>query len=135
MTEHSTRPRTVSLRATLRSILAVLLGLIAVVLLSLGTNKLVRISGVFPIGDPAAALVYRSMYTVLGSYITASFAPSSPMRHALVLGGIQFLLASVFANILITMQFFGPAWYYYGLIITALPCAWLGGVLHRRRHQ
>jgi hypothetical protein len=135
MTEHSDRPRSVFLRATLRSFLAVLLGLVAVVLLSLGTNKLVRTLGVFPHGHPAAALVYRSVYIVVGSYIAARFAPSSPMRHALVLGGIEFVLACFSTITLIPMQFMGPAWYYIGSLITALPCAWLGGILHRRFHR
>jgi len=28
----------------------------------------------------------------------------------------------------------GPSWYPIALVITALPCAWLGGVLHRKCH-
>ena len=134
MAELRTPLRLVFRRTTFRSILAILLGLAAVLLLQHGTNKLVRILGVFPYGDPAAALVYRSLYGVLGSYIAAKLAPSGPMRHALDLGCIQLVIFVCSAIILIPMQFFGPVWYYYGLIITALPCAWLGGILHRKFH-
>jgi len=28
----------------------------------------------------------------------------------------------------------GPVWYPISLLVTALPCAWLGGVLHRTWH-
>jgi hypothetical protein len=128
-------PRVLFCRATLRSLMAVLLGMVVVFILSLGTNKLVRILGVFPDGNPAAALIYRSAYIVLGGYIAARFAPSRPMAHALILGGIYFVFACFFAITLIPMQYFGPTWYYVGLCITALFCAWIGGVLHRRLHQ
>lgn len=119
----------------LRSVLAVLTGLVVVVLLHLATNKLVRVLAIFPHGDPAAALAYRSVYMVLGGYIAARLAPAHPMSHAVALGGVEFVLAGASAIFLLPMQFFGPDWYYYGLLVTALPCAWLGGRLHRWRHM
>lgn len=124
-----------SLRTTLQSLIAVLLGLAAVFILSFGTNKLVRILGVFSDGSPVAALIYRSAYMVLGGYIAASFAPSRPIAHALTLGVIQFIFASFSAIVVIHMQFFGPTWYYIGLCITSFLCAWFGGLLHRRVHR
>jgi hypothetical protein len=45
------------------------------------------------------------------------------------------MLVSISAITLLPMQFFGPAWYYIGLAITALPCAWFGGMLHRKFHR
>jgi hypothetical protein len=83
---------------------------------------------------PLVALVCRFVYVVLGGYLAARFAPSSPMRHALILGGAWLVLAAVGDVVLVRMQFFGPPWYYHGLVITALPGAWLGGMLHRRFH-
>jgi hypothetical protein len=112
-----------------------LTGLACVFFLHHGTAKLVRILDLFPSGDPVAAVVYRSLYVVVGSYITARLAPLKPMGHALVLGGIELVLISVSANYLVPMQFFGPAWYYYWLALTALPCAWLGGILHTKFHR
>jgi hypothetical protein len=131
----NTRPWLVSLRKAMRGILAILSGLVVIHFLSIGTNYLVRNLGVFPYGDPGAALVYRSIYVVLGGYITSRLASFSPMQHALVLGGIHSALFIGSAIILIPMQFFGPTWYHYGLAITSLPCAWLGGILHRKSHQ
>lgn len=55
------------------------------------------------------------------------------MRHALILGVIGFVLSLLGALAAIPLKL-GPSWYPISLIITALPCAWLGGVLHRQRH-
>ncbi|MGH8501885.1 MAG: hypothetical protein ACREVE_05325 [Gammaproteobacteria bacterium] len=82
--------------------------------------------------DNLLALAYRCVYAVVGSYIAARFAPRNPMRHALVLGVIGLLLSLAGAIATIPMDL-GPAWYPIALVVTALPCAWLGGVLYRRR--
>ncbi|MCL7744864.1 hypothetical protein LV476_07935 [Guyparkeria hydrothermalis] len=120
------------LRHRLLSVLAVVLGLVVVQVLSLGTNQLVRIVGWLPHGDPAAALIYRSVVVVLGGYLAARVAPSHPMAHALVLGVVEAVIFAVAAAVLLPLQFFGPGWYYFGLAVAALPCAWLGGRLHAR---
>jgi hypothetical protein len=135
MTGHSAGPRSVSRLTIRRSMAAILLGLIAVIVLPVGTGQLLRHLEIFTQGYPLLALIYRFVYLVLGGYLAARFAPSSPMRHALILGGIWLVVSVFAATILIRMQFLGPPWYYYGLIITALPGAWLGGVLHRVLHQ
>jgi len=78
---------------TLTSIGAVLAGFVAVFVLSLGTDVVLHATGVFPPwGQPMSdvllllATVYRTVYGVAGSYITARLAPDRPMGHALVLG-------------------------------------------------
>jgi hypothetical protein len=76
------------------------------------------------------ALAYRCVYAVVGSYVAATLAPRNPMRHALVLGVIGFALSLAGAIAAIRMDL-GPGWYPIALAVTALPCAWLGGVLHR----
>ncbi len=122
----------------LRSAAAVFLGFITVVVLSLGTDQVLHLLQVYPpwgqtMYDPGLnllALSYRIVYTVLGSYITASLAPHSPMRHVWVLGIIGFAGGTAGAIATIPMHL-GPAWYPIALALTALPCAWLGGVLHR----
>jgi hypothetical protein len=78
------------------------------------------------------ALAYRIVYGVLGSYTAARLAPRNPMRHALVLGVVGFVLSMAGAIATIPMDL-GPSWYPIALALTALPCAWLGGVLHRMR--
>ena len=76
-----------------RSIGAVLAGFLAVVILSLGTDLALHAAGIFPaLGDRMSdslfvlATVYRTIYAVLGGYITARLAPNRPMEHALVGG-------------------------------------------------
>ena len=126
-------------RNLVRSTGAVLLGFVSVVVLSLGTDQVLHVLHVYPpwgqpMFDPGLnllALSYRIVYTVAGSYITARFAPRSPMRHAWALGIMGFVVATAGAVATIPMHL-GPAWYPVALAITALPCAWLGGVLHTR---
>jgi hypothetical protein len=109
------------------------------VALSLGTDQVLHMLEVYPpwgqpmndAGQNLLALSYRCLYAVLGSYITARFAPRNPMRHAMVLGIVGFILSTAGAIATIPMNL-GPAWYPIAIALTALPCAWLGGVLYRR---
>ena len=127
-------------RHLLRSTGAVLLGLVAVVALSLGTDQVLHVLKVYPgwgqaMDDPGLnllALAYRCVYAVVGSYIAARLASRRPMLHAMVLGAIGFALSLAGAIATIPMDL-GPAWYPIALVVTALPCAWLGGILHRVR--
>lgn len=131
----STRPSRLG-----RSAAAVFLGFITVVVLSLGTDQLLHVLQVYPpwgqpMYDPRLnllALSYRIVYTVLGAYLTAKFAPHSPMRHVWVYGVIGFALGTAGAIATIPMNL-GPAWYPIAIAVTALPCAWLGGVLYIRK--
>jgi hypothetical protein len=124
-----------------RSIGAVLLGFLGIVVLSLGTDQILHVLNVYPpwgqpMHDPGLnllALSYRIVYGVFGAYITARLAPRAPIRHALILGGIGLVLSTVGAIGAIKMDL-GPAWYPILLALTALPCAWLGGVLGSKRN-
>ena len=137
MTNTSTHPRRL-----LRSAAALLLGFFAVVVLSLGTDQVLHVLDVYPPwGQPMygtglnlLALAYRSVYAVVGSYIAARFAPRNPMRHALALGVVGLVLSVAGAIAAITLADLGPNWYPVALVLTALPCAWLGGALYRVRH-
>jgi len=82
------RPRRIG-----RSIGALLAGFLAVIILSLGTDIVLRAVGVLPpLGQPMAgrlfllATAYRTVYGVAGSTIAARLAPSRPMAHGLALG-------------------------------------------------
>lgn len=120
-----------------KSILAVLSGAAVVVVLSLGADAVMRMLHIFPpkgqslIGFDRAflfATIYRTLFGVLGSYITARLAPDRPMGHALVGGAIGFVL-----SILVTVATwnmgpaFGPHWYPVALIVLAMPQSGLGG--------
>jgi len=125
-----------------RSAGAVLLGFITVVVLSLGTDQILHVLKVYPPwGQPMyepglnlLALAYRTVYAILGSYLAAKFAPRAPMRHAMALGVIGLILSTAGAITAITKYNLGPVWYPIALVVTALPCAWIGGALYRRRH-
>ncbi len=121
-----------------RSTGAILCGLVAVVGLSLGTDHVLHVLDVYPpLGQPMQdpllsllALAYRIAYAILGSYLAAAVAPYAPMRHAVLLGIIGFVLSATGAIIAIPMGL-GPAWYPITLALTALPCGWVGGALQR----
>jgi hypothetical protein len=116
------------------------LGFVAVVVLSLGTDEVLHLLKVYPPwGQPMVepqlnflALSYRIVYTIMGSYIAARSAPRNPMRHAMILGAIGFVL-SIPGVIIATQANLGPMWYPIALVITALPCAWLGGLLYQTK--
>lgn len=126
---------------TLRSIGAVLAGLVAIFVLSLGTDAVLHAAGIFPAwGQPMSdtlfvlATVYRTVYAVVGCYLTARLAPNRPMGHALALGMLGVVLST--AGAVGTWNRgpeFGPHWYPLALIATSLPCAWLGGWLRAKQ--
>jgi hypothetical protein len=121
-----------------RSTLAVLAGFFACVILSLATDLILHLLKIFPpSGEPmwdpglnALALAYRCVYAVASGYITARLAPRNPMRHVWVLGFIGLVMA-VLGVLATSGMNLGPRWYPISLAVTALPCVWLGGVLHR----
>jgi hypothetical protein len=126
---------TQSPRRIARSIGAVLAGMLAVVILSLGTDLALHAAGIFPaLGDRMSdnllvlATVYRTIYAVLGGYITARLAPNRPMQHALLNGLIGVALSTLGA-VVTWNRALGPHWYPLALVVTALPTAWLGGKL------
>ena len=125
----------------LKSVGAVLAGLIVIFALSIGTDELLHATGVMGRGSlPMSGaeglilglLAYRLVYSIAGCYLTARLAPSRPMRHALILGAIGVVISTmgVVAN---SQQALGPAWYPWALVVLALPCAWIGGKLAERR--
>ena len=131
------RPRRIG-----RSIGALLTGFVTVFILSLGTDSVLRATGVFsqldqPMSDALLlfATAYRTIYGVAGSYITARLAPGRPMQHALA-GGVVGLVLSIVGTVVTWNKgpAFGPHWYPLTLIVLAMPTAWVGGALHRRCH-
>ena len=123
----------------LRSIGAVLAGMIVGIALTLGTDELLHLTHVFPpwgdsmVGYDGALLlatVYRTIYGIAASYITARLAPRRAMLHAMV-GGVLGLLASIVGAVATWNKgpAFGPHWYPLALVVLALPSAWAGGKL------
>jgi hypothetical protein len=120
-----------------KSIAAVFAGAIVSVVLSVGTDAVMRAVGIFPQDDRpmsdalfALATLYRTIYGVLGAYVTARLAPHRPMMHALVLGAIGVVASTAGAIAMWSkLPAMGPKWYPLLLIALALPPAWLGGKL------
>ena len=124
-----------------RSLAALLAGFVVVVVLSVGTDLALHGTGVFPPwGQPMSdalfllATVYRTLYGIVGSYVTARVAPDRPMGHALA-GGVLGLVVSTSGAVATwnAGPAFGPHWYPLALIATAMPCAWAGASLYLRQ--
>jgi hypothetical protein len=117
-----------------RSAGAILAGFIAVFVLSLATDQVFHALDIYPPwGQPMfdtglllLALSYRIVYGIAGGYITARLAPHAPMRHALVGGGIGFVLSLAGG---IAMWDMGAHWYPIALALSSVPCAWAGARL------
>ena len=121
----------------LRSVAAVFAGVVTVIILSLATDVILHATGVYPpwfqpMADPlwVLALAYRIVYGVMGGYVAARLAPNRSTAHVLWLGAIGTALAAVG----VAMHWnkgpeYGPGWFGVALIVTALPCAWVGGKL------
>jgi hypothetical protein len=126
-------------RRTGQSFGAVLAGIAAGVVLSLGTDSALRAAGIIPpLGQQPPmsdslfllATTYRIVYGIAGSYIIARLAPDRPMRHALIGGAMGLVVSGVGVVAMWNHQPpLGPHWYSLALAVTALPCAWLGGKL------
>jgi hypothetical protein len=126
-----------------RSVGAVVAGFACTALLSVGTDAFMHARGIFPASGEAMseglflwAATYRLVFTVLGGYMTAGLAPRWPMSHVLALGAVGVLAAT--AGTVATWNAgpaFGPRWYPILLVVTALPCVWVGGMLRIRRQQ
>ena len=124
-------------RNILRSVGAVVAGLLFVIIITTATDALLHATGIFPPwGQPMSdslfllAFAYRIVYGIVGGYITARLAPDKPVKHAVVLGAIGFVLS--LAGAAATWNRgpeFGPKWYPLALIVIAIPTAWLGGKL------
>jgi len=126
----------------LKSIGAVLAGIILVVILSYGTDAILRAMGIMATALPMygsvplilAVITYRSIYNVLGSYVIAQLAPNHPMTHVLIVGTLGLIggLSGTFATINMHV---GPAWYGFAVAFLSIPTAWLGGKLFLIRHR
>jgi hypothetical protein len=123
------------MNTNLRRIGAVLAGLLVIIILSTAIDVVLHATGVFPPwGRPmsdglfALATAYRIVISIGGCYIATRLAPDRPMQHALVLGVIGVVLSIIGAVLIIGRgPEFGPMWYPLALVVSAMPCAWVGG--------
>ena len=82
-------------------------------------------------GQPVLYVFFieRVVLTILGGYIAAWLAPSRLLLHAVILGGFAaiYRLLSLIDG---AQQSYGIAWYMFGLVLLAIPTAWLGGYIY-----
>jgi hypothetical protein len=122
-----------------RSILAIVVGFVLTGALNVGTNTLLsRVAPemVPPPGTPntsTAALIgicaYVALYGILGCYVTARLAPSRPLLHALILGGLALAM-----SIPMTMAVWNdtPPWFNVYNLLAVMPYAYIGGRIRER---
>jgi hypothetical protein len=120
----------------LKSIWAIVAGMLVGAVLSIGTDLILEKTGIFPPQQSGLfvawmlglALIYRCIYNTAGCYVAAALAPNRPMGHALTLGGIG-LVVTILGSIANWSASASAAWYPIALIVLTLPAAWLGGKL------
>jgi hypothetical protein len=120
------------MNSNLKSIGAVLAGMLVIIILSIVTDAVLErlemfpppTQGLFVTWMLALALFYRSLYAIAGGYVTAKLAPANPMKHVLILGLIG--TAASIAGVIVGWDL-SDHWYPIALVITSLPCVWLGG--------
>ena len=123
----------------LKGIGAILAGMIFIVATHAGTDFVLESLGIFTQPNEGfhttwmvvTATIYRSIYTVVGGYITAALAPTPKMRYVVILGIIG-VVAGTLGAIATIPQKIAPSWYPIALVVLALPCVWLGGKLRTR---
>ena len=126
------------MRIVLKSIWAVLAGILVNVILALSTDTLLEKTGIFTPPNQGffitwmivVAFSYRLIYTFLGGYVTAWLSPSRPMRHVIYLGVIGTALS--IAGIFVAWDL-SQHWYPIALAVTAFPVTWMGGSMRMRR--
>src|SRR5690606_24757702 len=90
-------------KETLKSIGAVIAGFFSLVILSVITDSILEKASIIktdpfvenPVWLIAIIILYRTIFTTFGCYLTARLAPNKPMRHALILGVIGVVLTIV----------------------------------------
>ncbi len=129
-------------RRGLRRAGALFAGLLVGVARSLGTDEVLHLLKLYPRGESMSdalfvlATAYRTVYSVLGSYVAARLAPDRPMWHAMILGYAGVVVSGIGAAATWNHQpSLGPHWYPLALVAICLPCSWLGGRIREMRMQ
>jgi len=124
----------------IKSALSIFAGFAAVVILSVATDYILESIWLFPpMSEPlawtpsmlAVALLYRSIFTVVGGYVTARLAPDRAMRHVTILGCLG--IAGGTIGVVYGWDISPEHWYPIALVITAFPLTWLGGKLRKEK--
>jgi hypothetical protein len=115
----------------LRLILAIIAGMVIITILSVGTDTILEATGIFPpLGEPLfdtnlllLATVYRFIYQVVGSYISARIAKERASAAAWtmgIIGAVMWLIGTF------TMEGHSPYWYGILGAVLSIPSTLLG---------
>lgn len=126
----------------IKNTVAVICGFLAVAILSTLTDAALEAVGIFPsisyqmkYGMSASllalALLYRTLFAILGGYLTARVSSTKPMRNVLILAIIGTILGTLgtIANWSKTTP--GTEWYPILLIPLSFFGVWFGGNLKK----
>jgi hypothetical protein len=113
-----------------RSIIAVLVGMIAGIVATIGADIVLHEIGVFPpwgasmVGYDGALLLataYRTIYGIAACYLVARLAPDRPTQHGLMAGFVGLAVSILGAAATWNKRpAFGPHWYPIALIVLAM---------------
>lgn len=128
------------MKKNLKSIGAVVAGLITIVVLSGVASAILANMGVFPGGKlplngPLILVIgilgYQAVIYLAGCFVTGKLAPFKPVRHILILGGLG-AVVNLLSGLGLAMKdgavFF---WFYLALAVLSLAAAWLSGKLYK----
>ena len=121
----------------LKSFGAIVAGFASVAMLSVATDALLESTGVFPPQSGhglfvtwmlVLAFTYRSLYAVVGGFVTAALSPTKRRDVTIlaVLGTLGGMIGVVAGWDL------SAHWYPIALACTAYPLVWFGGKLYRK---
>ena len=121
---------------TLKNFWAVLVGFLTVVILSVAMDTILEQAGIFPpLGSGirmmtwmlALALLYRSLFTIFGGYVTAKLTPQNPKRQVMILG----IIGTIAGIAGVVMGWgLGDHWYPIAIALTGYLFTWMGGKLY-----
>jgi uncharacterized transporter YbjL len=132
------------IKTVIKSIGVVVVGFLVVSVLSTLTDVLMTKIGVFPTQiNPegyaswmyALALLYRTIYTIVGGYVVAYLTPKE-IKYSMLLVWILAIIGLVVGILGTVINWdlaVGAHWYPVILTILALPSVWYGGYLKHKR--
>lgn len=115
--------------------ISVVVGFITVAVLSVGTDTVMEQIGVFPSTSEGLfstnlllwAFTYRSVFTILGGYVTARLAPNNPMKFVKILGTVG-TIAGVLG--VVAGWDLSDHWYPIAIAATGFLFTWIGGKIY-----
>ena len=123
-----------------KSIGAVLAGFVLGAVLSIGADFLMDRMGIMsmenfkqtPFLIICTVIMYRFIFNVIGSYLTARLAPNKPMKHVIIIGVIGTVLGLLGSFVMWDKAI---PFYNVAIILISLPSAWLGGQLFIKKQK